>query len=419
MKMKKCISLALTGILCIGIIGCSQDNVDTVQEEPVKENLSFVEESTEAIVKSDNVGNYKLKEIAPIMKDGNTYGWITMNQAEKLGIFDWTSSAAVDSGVKFSYTFNFKMDFLPQLSNGDMKTFYFNPKLVKKDKVIGNPCIVGWSGFAGTAVFDSTTQTQYVEYGVQPLRKSLKGSKLILDISDSDGNNYDPIIYDYSVLSKAIDGPSIITSGGKTVTGASGAKYKVTLDNVCVENCFSEYQVLKNDDYEDIPRTKALMFDYKIDYLNKPTSSLQVSNIDRTKKGAALLSTDLNIKVQSDVEKKYYTEADYGLARWKYSNGLKLEYCSTSLRYKIHPGTYAQFTCNRPLSDVTYSGARYYRFVVEFNSEALAMSPEKLMKFNGRFMVFQKPLAARVVYPQKTHKHAAIIKTNDDNALKI
>lgn len=57
-----------------------------------------------------------------------------------------------------------------------MLTFYVKPKFVdiSTGKDTGIPCIVGWSGFPQTAVFDKKISSTYIEYGVQPIKKMSK-----------------------------------------------------------------------------------------------------------------------------------------------------------------------------------------------------------------------------------------------------
>lgn len=412
---KKILSCCLIISLIFSTTACSFSKKEQNDVVPAESNVGFSVSETQAMIKGTSVGKYKLREMAPLSKKGKTHGWITLNQIEKLGIFDWTSAKAVDSGIKYSYTMNFKVDYLDKLSNGDMLTFYLKPSLVKNEKVIGNPCIVGWSGFPETAVFDETTTSTYVEYGVQPLVKSMKKANLVLNISDSNGNKYDPIMYDSSVLSKSIKGPSLITdSSSVTITGASKARYKISISSPYLESCFTE----KADDLfarwnaDKIPTKDVLIFQYKVDYLSAPKTDLQVSNIDRSKK-ESLLSTHLKIGVKSDNDKDEYYTGVANLYHWKYSDTTKMSLVSSRDRYKIHKGTYARYTCNREVSDAFYNNAQSVRFYIDLESEALAMKPEQLMKFNGRFIVFQRFIKNRKPHKAKTHKWDKPAATND------
>lgn len=414
---KKLLAGLIASCMAFTLIGCSssKSSKQVESEEQKESNVSFSVDDTEAVVKGISVGDVKLHEMAPLSRDGKIHGWVTLNQVQKLGIYDWMSSAAVDSGVKFSYTCNFKVDLLDKLSNGDLLTVYVKPEILRKGKCIGNPCIVGWSGFAETAVFDKNTDSVYVEYGVQPLRKSLKGAQFRLTLTDSNGNTYDPIYYDLSVLTKAKKGASLITDAANvSVAGASGAKYKIGIHDVSVEECFSEMHedVYRRYYAKDFETSKALIFKYRVDYVKGPTSSLQVSNIDRSKK-QSMLSTDLKIAVQGDNEDKLYYVNNLNFAYWKYSDTPTMTVISTDTRYNIHTGKFAEYTCNREISDAFFHSAHAVRFTVELNSDALAMTPKQLMKFNGRFIVFQRVIQPRVMHKQKTHKYFRASYTND------
>ena len=142
---RRFLSCCLALSMIASLTACNGSKGQTTEPVTVESNVDFAVSDTQAIVKGTSIGGYKLREMAPLVRDGKTHGWITLNQVERLGIFDWTSSKAVDSGIKHSYTMNFKVDFLDRLSNGDMLTVYLKPVLVRGEKVIGNPCIVGWS----------------------------------------------------------------------------------------------------------------------------------------------------------------------------------------------------------------------------------------------------------------------------------
>ena len=238
--LKRILSIVLAGTFALSIVGCKADSdINTQSSKEI--NLGYTVESTEMTPKASKVTPFKIHEIAPITKDGKTVAQIVLNQSERLGIFDWTSAASVDSGIKHSFTFNFKVKYFCKLKNGENVTFYVKPKFVnsKTGKTVGDSCIVGWSGFPKTAVFSKKTSSTYIEYGVQPLKKLNKDTVLVLNISDSNGNKYDDVTYGYSVISKAKKGPSLHTSDEPvTVTGASGAKYKINIYDVYLEQVF-------------------------------------------------------------------------------------------------------------------------------------------------------------------------------------
>lgn len=379
-------------------------------------NISYEVAETEATVSSTTFDNYKVHEIAPITKDGKTIATILMNQSEKLGIYDWTSADSRKGGIKKSYTFNFKVKYLNKLKNGEMLTFTIKPYFYTDGKQTGIPCIVGWSGFPETAVFDDNTKATYMEYGVQPIKKISSSTSLVLKITDSNGTKYDDVIYDHSVISKAKKGPSLHNSSKPvTITGASGAKYSVNIYNVYLENCYDDMYDFKDaDQLETVQTHPVLMYNFKVNYLKKPTKNLEVSNLT-SKKTGSLLSTELTISAQSNAEDKKYYEADTGCTRFIYSNSLQLEHFVTRERYKIHSGTYAYYIDSRDVSDSFYNSTSRIRFVPEFNSDALAMTPKQLMKFNGRFVVFERSVQTRHLGTKKEGKREYSAYTSDPN----
>lgn len=414
------LSFLLVSSLLISLTACAKpDNQVTQDTEEIEPSVSFSVSDTEAIVKSDNVGDYKIHEIVPITKDGDTYAYLTLNQSQKLGINDWTSAVAVDSGIKYSYTFNFKVKYEKELKNGQLLTMHILPEFVNSNnEVVGNPCIVGWSGFAETAVFDEDTYETYMEYGVQPLYKPTKKTKLLLKITDSNGNEYDDVVFASSVISKAIKGPSLIT-GDKSVkvTGASGAKIKLSVYDVYLEEMYDDkYSFTLESQLSDFEKVPVLGFKYKVNYLKAPTKKLEVSNIDTSTK-AKLYSTDLKIGAQSNVDSAIYYDRNVKLSRFAWSDQLTLEQAVIDKRYKIHEGTYAYANENRQVTKAVLRSSESIRFRIEFSSDALSLSPEKLMKFKGRFIVFDKKIHKRRLYTMENSKKQYAIYTNDKNPL--
>ena len=104
--LKKCITsllvLALSGSL-VSCAGVQKQQAQTEDATVDRANISFSIGSTEAEVKSTNIGNFALHELVPITKDGKTVALLKLNQSERLGISDWSSSQSNDSGLKFSY----------------------------------------------------------------------------------------------------------------------------------------------------------------------------------------------------------------------------------------------------------------------------------------------------------------------------
>lgn len=415
MKRLKIIIAATIAALAVG--GCSgrgQHN-NPKDTERAQATVSFEESSEQVVANSAGVGNYELREIAPVVKDGTTVALLTMNQVQRLGIFDWTSSEAVDSGIKYSYTINFKMEYLKELRNGESITFYLCPKLIDaNNEIIGNPCIVGWSGFPDTAVFTESATETWLEYGVQPIKSYKKAAALVLDISDSYGNVYDSITFSKSVILNADKGPSLLTGNAAAkVTGASGAKMTIGIKNVHLEECFDQaYEFKWESDVAEAEKVPTLMFNYSISYDSKPTKNVEVNNIDTSTK-EPLLYTDFKIGAQSNVSDTMYYDRNVNLTRFAFSDSLALEKFVSATRYKIHAGTKAVYCENREVSAAAMNSSASIRFQVEFSSDALALPPEKLMKFSGRFIVFDKKITNRQPKKESSGKRPYAVYTTD------
>lgn len=412
--LKIIITVTITALVVGGCNGRDQHN-DLKGTERTQATVCFEKSSEQVVASSADVGDYKLHEIAPVIKNGTTVALLTINQIQRLGIFDWTSSEAVDSGIKYSYTINFKMEYPKELKNGESITFYLYPKLIDaNNEIIGNPCIVGWSGFPDTAVFTASATETWLECGVQPIKSYKKATALVLDISDSYGNVYDSIMFSKDVILDADEGPSLLTGDATAkVTGASGAKLTIGIKNVHLEECFDRaYEFKWESDVEEAEKIPTLMFNYSISYDSKPTKNIEVSNIDTSTK-ESLLYTDFKIGAQSNVGNTMYYDRNVNLTRFAFSDSLALEKFVSATRYKIHAGTKAVYCENREVSDAVINSSDSIRFQVEFNSDALALPPDQLMKFNGRFIVFDKKITSRKPKKESSGKRPYAVYTTD------
>ena len=405
--------IALLSVAMLVLTACSS-NTKSADTETAESNISYKESETQAKFLSTSFDNAKLSEFYPITRAGKTYGLIRLNQVEKLGIYDWTSMEAIDSGIKYSYTFNFTVRLMNDQVNTS-KTFYVTPFFREGDDVTGNTCVVGWSGFPQTAVFNSDSMSMYVENGVQPLKKVSKKTKLCVSISDADGTLYDEIAFSKSIFKHVHRGAQLHTGkGAVTVTGASGAKYSVNISDVQYADTYEDSYTFDDvTDWYEVPMKSTLVYKYRVDYLKGPTKKLEVNNIDTSKKGGSLLYTDLPISVQGNSDDTVYTERSKKLFWCDYKNSLIAKSCVSSKRYKIHVGKYAQYTDNKNVPEPFIKNAKRIRFSVEFNSDAMALSPEKLMKFSGRFVVFERVPTLRTHGSKKDGK-VYITRTNDE-----
>lgn len=402
MHKKIFVCALLISALCISACG-SSNKADISASNNVVANASYGITETQVEFKAAAFDNAKLNEFYPIMRDGKTVALIRLNQIERLGIFDWTSAESVDAGIKHSYTLNFTIRYLGSLHNGENKTFHVLPELRNDNSVVGQSCIVGWSGFPQTAVFNKDTNEAYLEYGVQPFKKITKKTVLAVKITDDDGIKYDDVLFSKSIFKKVVKGPGLHTDDkAASVKGASGAKYTINVYDVNYADVYNKPYALNDiDDKVELPVSQALTFKYRVAYLSEPTKNLEVSNVDTSKKNGSMLLTDLTIAVQGNSDNVQYNEHNKDLYWFVYSNKVDMTRAYSTKHYKIHKGTYAYYTDNRKVPDAFIASSKRIRFSVELSSDALAMTPQQLMKFSGRFLVFERAPKVREL-PKKT-----------------
>lgn len=364
----------------------STSSVDSVSTEVVGNNLSVTESSTAVKVYTEMGEPVFAYEKFPLILDGELIGWGKLNLVERLGIWDWYVADAVTNGIKYSYAVNVNVELLDSpLEDLQCKAF-----LVDKGVESGVPCEIGWSGFSNVMDLMSDKAEGCLEATVQPICEISDTTRLRLDFSSSNGINVvDSIYFDNSVLADARKGADILTANDAVeIVSINGAKYSLEFRNVFREvHKVSKSATLKNGNY--------LFYDfqYKVSYLKKPTSSVEVKTFDSFNKNKLTILPDVLLQSDSDATKlgNSFPEAE----RREYENSSKTFSYVTKLSKPLKVKASAYLTDNRLLPASTVVDATYVRVILQFSDEAAACSESELRDFNGRYCVWQLPLTER------------------------
>lgn len=372
------------------LMGCSKN------ESKSEQNVMDQKEFTSGVESSDpdySSGDVKFvhdvksvvfsyKDSIPIIADGTVYGKLKIKQCEKLGIWDWTNKKAVKNNIHSSYTINLQYNLNKSADVADSRNFKCEAFMVGSGgDIVGSPCCVGWSGFSDETILLQDSLQGRLEVGVQPEQKMTKKMKLLLRVSDSEGTSYNDIIIGNRIFKDAVNGPSILKKGTKkNITSVNGAKYFVDIDKVLCET-----QLDVNGNPDDF-----IVFRYSLGYLKKPTKKVKVAKFDEYNKNK--MSSTLVVGVSSSGSNELLY-SNYPKARWYlYSDSNNEEdtemYVTTSGVY-IDAGIKATYLDNRPVSKTMPTRPEYVRLSVEFPEEQAARTPDQMMKFNGRFVVYQ------------------------------
>lgn len=376
-------ALLFLAVLCL--TGCSgTTKADDKRKESIEQRnttLSY-EISNQGITDSKKEITFNYKDEMPIMCNGILYGYVSIKQCEKLGIWDWYNKEAEANNIRTSYTINLQYDLRDDIGLEDSRKFICEAFTIDASgELTGGPCCVGWSGFSSDVVLFNDTLMGRLEIGVQPTSKLTKSTKLLLRFSDSKGTTYDDIIVGNSVFKNAKKGPSLLTKNEKSVIkSVNGAKYFITIKNPSVEE-----QLKSTGELDDF-----YSFEYMIGYLKKPIKNVDVAKFDEYKK--MKMSSKLVVGVSSQSDKKILYNNYPKAKRFIYSNSVDeddTEYYVATKDVYLGRGAQATYTDNRRVPSTATTKPEYLRFRVEFPEERAARTDDEMMKFNGRFIVYQ------------------------------
>lgn len=351
-----------------------QNAVEQLQKTGYKEVGTISE--TESVV-SDTL--YEYTDKLPVIKDNKLIGYFTVSQIEKLGIWDWNNKKAVSKKIKHCYAINLKF----HKAEGVQDTFSVacTPSLISKSgKTVGSICRVGWSGFPEVIdVYPKDTEKS-LEVCVQPEIKDEKGVKLQLQFSDIRGNKLNSVTLKNSVFKEVVKGPSLKTSKPTfNITTKNGGKYSVQLK-----------KILKSENTRDGVVSQYLDFGYTITYKKSPTRKITSSRFDSNNKNA--LRTSMVIGVQVNDSSQFLYESFYNVYRLD-AYGRHYAYIKDG-KDTIALKKSTTYMCNRLLNE-SQNKVKYARFSLEFPEEVECRTDEELLKFNGRYQVYQTKVKVR------------------------
>lgn len=419
--MKK---LKLIGVLLLTVVvtGCAlKDNKTTngvTQNQPSVNVTSTVSETKILNNKTVKDVIYSSSDLAPLLRDGKVYGFLKLNQVEKLGIWNWQDPDCTQSPIRHSYTLNFTAKYLENLEPTEKIMFYVKPYVtdLSGDKIIGKPCIVGWSGFPEHPIFNSDTRKAYFEYGVQPSHKITKNNVLRLKIKDSEGREYDDVLFSHKVFKNPKKGRSLIEPKDSVcINSLNGGRYKIDIKKVYKENNYVDVSHYLSS--SDLPKYPALMFTTKITYLKAPDKSKGNPRYDVADDNT--LRTSLDIGVQTNLSEKIQFENKPTYVRAKYNDTDETELYVLKNFVKIHEGYYVMYNNNREITESDLKKADSARFILHLDSEVTSLPPDQIMNFDGRFIVFQEQITQRKLYSSESNRtEFNKLGTNDKNAKK-
>lgn len=378
----------------ISLSGCSNQTSEDVvldTEVPIVASApDYYTLSGKQILSVDSAVVYKFGDTMPIILDGQLQGFTRLSSVQRIGIWDLCNQSAVANGVKWSYSINLNVDLSQTLSTAENVVLTVKPYLISKDGSInGEPCSVGWSGFSSVAQLYDNTKSADIEIGLQPETTDATGANVLLVITNSVGDTYDPVYIDGDFLENAKMGNSLITDGEAKITTINGGVFTIRINSVSV-NIPITTDKLESKDLTKI--TSYYDIDYTVTYVSAPTNDLEDLIYDSNNNNS--LHTQFVTYLSTDLDNTKLLDGDSGAKRQVYSDKMKLyEYVTTQFP-TIAVGESFTATINKAMT-IGNSSPVYARVYFEFPEEITARSASELLDFDGRYVVFQVPITQR------------------------
>ena len=352
--------------------------IKEIAQEATTESKPYTEISKQPIELSQDEPalRYQSGQDAYILKDGKQQGVMHFNLAQRLGIWDYTNPTIVSNGIYYSYTFNLKLDFTQYFSQVESAKIEVKPELLNsKGEVIGEIANIGWNGFEQIAEIYKSNPVKNIEVCLQPTQDfCLKGKKAFLA--------------QRAEINKATDGPTIKRIKDTTkIKSINGAKYSFTLNSVC-----SSQEYLNIDSYSDL--VKMMDLDYTVKLLKDKVNGRVVTRFNTF--SGVQMNSEVKLAVNTCNNSQYNYTYYQDATRTNYSDvDDYVPYVTSNFPY-IKKGETANNVTNRVLSyDLDSEDPMYVRVIPEFTNERKARSDEEMLKFNGRYVVYQVELKAR------------------------
>lgn len=366
--------------------------IKEIAQEATTESKPYTEISKQPIELSQDEPalRYQSGQDAYILKDGKQQGVMHFNLAQRLGIWDYTNPTVVSNGIYYSYTFNLKLDFTQYFNQVESAKIEVKPELLNsKGEVIGEIANIGWNGFEQIAEIYKSNPVKNIEVCLQPTQDFSDGDYIKFNLTDTENNVvFDSVTYDVSLLKKATDGPTIKRIKDTTkIKSINGAKYSFTLNSVC-----SSQEYLNIDSYSDL--VKMMDLDYTVKLLKDKVNGRVVTRFNTF--SGVQMNSEVKLAVNTCNNSQYNYTYYQDATRTNYSDvDDYVPYVTSNFPY-IKKGETANNVTNRVLSyDLDSEDPMYVRVIPEFTNERKARSDEEMLKFNGRYVVYQVELKAR------------------------
>ena len=264
------------------------------------------------------------------------------------------------------------------------------PELLNsRGEVIGEIANIGWNGFEQIAEIYKSNPVKNIEVCLQPTQDFSDGDYIKFNLTDTENNVvFDSVNYDVSLLKKATDGPTIKRIKDTTkIKSINGAKYSFTLNSVC-----SSQEYLNIDSYSDL--VKMMDLDYTVKLLKDKVNGRVVTRFNTF--SGVQMNSEVKLAVNTCNNSQYNYTYYQDATRTNYSDvDDYVPYVTSNFPY-IKKGETANNVTNRVLSyDLDSEDPMYVRVIPEFTNERKARSDEEMLKFNGRYVVYQVELKAR------------------------
>ena len=375
-KNMKLLKIAMAGFLAISLLtGCS--DAEDVQAVP---QITAAPTSAPAVKKAE-----KTNHSFNLVLDDKVWGTAKINQIEKLQFSDWANSQAKMNDVDYCYSFN--VTIIPKEVRTPVSV-EMEPVFYRDGNKISQTANVGWSGFPKAAEFYSGGDKRTtIEVCVQPEKKLTDGDVCNLEFS-SNGQNFDSVEVSEKSVQHAKKGPRLLKAKKEiTVTSINGAKYAMTPKKVFLEEHFLDVE------NRDAGTQKYFDISYQVKAVKPPDKNIKIDNIKGVGENAALVCRGtIGVQAQDNGEVLYQASINAGRINYSDTDDL-FKYVNEGSMLKF--GYLRNVMTNRAAADGVNSGMQFVRIRVEFPDEAKYRSDKQLLKFKGRYLVYEIPISVR------------------------
>ena len=374
----------------------TEKNSKGSSEEVENEEINYFD-TTKLVITSaeltDDVPTLKYQngQDAYVIQNGVYCGMIHFNLVQRLGIWDYNNQKAVAEGVYYSYAFNINLNLEQYLSNLESSKIEVIPQLLnQKGEEIGEVAVLGWNGFEQVAELYKNNAVKNIEICLQPTVGAIPENAYVAFCIKDTINNvvFDTIYYDLSLLKNATEGPAIkrIDDVSK-IKSINNAVYSFKLKHVYADNVY-----LNIDTYSDL--VKALDIEYSVKLRKTKINSRVVTRFNTFDDIQMNSEIKLGVNTSNDGKFNYTWFANATRPLWADVDEY-VPYVTSNFPYIKKKEEVTNVT-NRILSyNLESKNPTYVRISLEFADERKARTDEEMLKFNGRYLVYQIELENR------------------------